>query len=111
MEEPVHDDEVEMKVWIEAGAEAMQETDRAHSCGSRSRWTGLPQGSLEGPEEDVQDGAGGPGPVVKEGPEALGDREYELADRDVGKDVVHQVGRGLGHALGPARGTAPPALA
>ena len=36
------------------------------------RGTGLPQGSLEGPQEDVEDGTGGSGPMVEEGPEALG---------------------------------------
>ena len=53
----------------------------------------------------MEDGAGGAGPVMKEGPEAFGHGEDELAHRYVGNDVVHQVGRRLGHALGPARGT------
>ena len=59
----------------------------------------------------LEDGAGGPGPVVEEGPQSFGDGEDELAHRDVGEDVVHQVGRGVGHALGVARGAGAPALA
>ena len=38
LEEPVGDAKMEMKVGIEAGAEAMKETDRAQSCGSRRPW-------------------------------------------------------------------------
>jgi len=45
----------------------------------------------------------GPGPVVKVRPQTLGNGEHELAHRDVGKDVIHQVSRGLGHALGMGR--------
>ncbi len=41
---------------------------------------------------------------MEEGAEALGDREDPLADRHVGEDMVHQVGGGLGHALGVAGG-------
>ena len=52
----------------------------------------------------MENGAGGPGPVMEEGPEAFGDREYELADRYMGDDMVYQVGRGLGHALGVSYG-------
>jgi hypothetical protein len=89
----------------------MEKADGPAGGGSWSRWTCLSQGRLEGPEQDVEDGAGGPGAVMKEGPEAFGYGEDELAHRHVGEDVVHQVGCGLGHALGPARGTAPPALA
>ena len=32
--------------------------------------------------------------------DGLGDREDELAHRDVGEDVVYEMGGGLGHALG-----------
>jgi len=111
LEEAVHDAEVIVKMGIEAGAEPMHEAHGAHGGGLWSRWTCLSQGRLEGPEQDVEDGAGGPGAVMKEGPEAFGHGKHNLADRYVGEDVVHQVGCGLGHALGPARGTAPPALA
>ncbi len=89
----------------------MQEADRAHRGRPRCGGAGLPQRGLEGPEEDVKDGAGGPGPVVKEGPGTLGHGEHELADRHVGNDVVHQVGCGLGHALGAAGGAGASALA
>jgi len=59
----------------------------------------------------MEDGAGGAGPVVEEGPEAFGHGEDELAHGYVGKDVVYQVGRGPGHALGVARRTYSAALA
>ena len=58
----------------------------------------------------MEDGAGGPGPVVEVWPQTLGNGEHELAHRYVGNDVVHQVGRRLGHALGPTRGTGASAL-
>ena len=58
----------------------------------------------------MEDSAGGPGPVVEEGAEALGDREDPLAGRHVGEDMVHQVGGGLGHALGVAEGAGPSPL-
>jgi hypothetical protein len=42
---------------IEAGAETMEETDGPEGSGSGRCGTGLPQGSPEGPEEDMKDGA------------------------------------------------------
>jgi hypothetical protein len=102
LQEPVHDAQMRMEVGIEAGAETMEKADGSEGSGSWSRGTGLPQGSLEGPKQDVKDGAGGPGPVMEEGPETFGHGEHPLADGHVGNDVVHQVGRGLGHALGVA---------
>jgi hypothetical protein len=111
LEEPIDHAHVVMEMGIEAGAEAVQEADCAHSGGSWGGGTGFPESGLEGPKENVEDGAGRAGPVMKEGPEAFGHGKDELADGYMGEDVVHQVGRRLGHALGPARGTAPPALA
>ena len=58
--------------------------------------------TAEGSEQDMEDGAGGTGSVVEEGSQAFGHGEDELEDGYVGKDVVYQVGRGLGHALGVA---------
>jgi hypothetical protein len=101
LEQPVHDAQVEMVVRVQRRAEAVQEADRAHGGGSWSRWTCLPQGGLEGPEQDVEDGAGGPGPVMEEGPKALGDRQDPLAHGDVGEDVIDQVGGGFDHATSP----------
>jgi hypothetical protein len=49
--------------------------------------------------------------VVKEGPEAFGHGKDELAHGHMGKDVVHQVSRGLGHALRAAGGAGSSALA
>mgnify|MGYP006283822453 CR=1 FL=1 len=82
----------------------MEEADGAEGGGGRCGGTGLPQRGLEGAEEDVKDGAGGPGPVVEKGPETFGNRKHDLAHRHVGNDMVHQVSRRLGHALGVAGG-------
>jgi hypothetical protein len=111
LEQTVHDAQVEMVVRVQRRAEAMQEADRAHGSGSWSRWAGLPQGGTEGPEQDVENGAGGPGPVVEVRPQTLGNGEHDLTDGHVGEDVIDQMGGCLGHTLGSARGTAPPALA
>ena len=78
----------------------MQETHGPYRCRGRRRGAGFLQGGLERPEEDVQHGGGGLGPVVEVGPQTLGNGEDELADRDVGEDVVHHVGGGLGHVAG-----------
>ena len=111
MEEPIHDAQMKVEVGIEAGAVTMENADGPERgvrwCGG----AGLPQGSVEGPEQDVKAGAAGAGPVTEEGPETFGHGEDPLADGHVGKDVVHQVGCGLGHALGIAGGAGASAFA
>jgi hypothetical protein len=99
LKEAIDDTQVEVIVRIERRAEPMQEAHSSERRGSRGGGTGLPQGGLKSTEQDVEDGRGGPGPVIEEGPEALGDGEHELAHGDVGEEVVHEVGGGLGHAL------------
>ena len=59
----------------------------------------------------MKDGAGDPGPVMEVRPQTLGNGENELAHRHMGNDVVHQVGRRSGHALGVARRAGSSALA
>ena len=105
LEEPVHYAQMEMVVRIEAGAEAMEKAHGPHGCGLRGRGAGFFESSRQGPKQDMKDGAGGLGSVMKVGAQTFGNREHHLAHRHVGNDVVHQVGCGLGHALGPARGT------
>ena len=100
LEETVHDAEMIVEVRVQRRAEAVEKADGPEGGRGRSRWAGLPEGSPEGPEQDMKDGAGGPGSVVEEGPEAFGDGEDELAQRHMGNDVVHQVSCSLGHALG-----------
>ena len=80
----------------------MQEAGGRKRCGRWGSGARLPQGCLEGPQQDVQHGGSGPGPVVKEGPQTFGNRQHELAHRDVGEDMVHHMGGGLGHAPGSA---------
>ncbi len=89
-----------MEVWIEGGAEAMQKADGPERGVGWCGGTGLPQGGLESPQQDVE-----------EGPQPLGDGEHELAHRHVGNDVINEVGRRLGHALGVAGRTGTSALA
>jgi hypothetical protein len=48
--------------------------------------------------------------AVEEGPETLGNRQHPLAHRDVREDMVHEVGRGLGRALGVTGRAGPPDL-
>ncbi len=56
----------------------------------------------------MQHGTGGPGPEVEVGSQTLGEGEHKLSHRDVGEDVVHHMGGGLGHGAGPARRTGTP---
>jgi hypothetical protein len=102
LEEPIGDAQMKVEVGVQGGAETMEEADGPEGSGWWSRGTGLPQGSLESPKQDVKDGASGPGLVMEERPEAFGHGEDPLADGHVGNDVVHQVSRRLGHALGVA---------
>jgi hypothetical protein len=111
LEESIHDAQVVVVVGIQAGAEAMEKDDGPKGGGSGSRWTCLSQGRLKAPKQDVENCAGGPGPVVKEGSEAFGDGKHHLTHGHVGKDVVHQVGSCFGHALGAAGGAGAPAFA
>ena len=78
----------------------MQEADRPHGGRCRGRGTGLPEGRLKGPEQNVEDGAGGPGPVMEVRPQTFWNGEHELAHGHVGNDMIHQVGRRLGHVAG-----------
>jgi hypothetical protein len=105
LKESIDDGQVKLVVGIERRAEPVQETHGSHRGRGRRRGARHSQGSLEGPEEDVEDGGGGLGAVVEEGPQALGDRKHELADRDVGEDMVHHMGGRLGHVAGSAGGT------
>ncbi len=102
LEEPVHDAEMIVKVRVQRRAETMEEADRAQRGRCRCGGTGLPEGGLEGSKQDVQDRCGGPGSVVEVRPQTFWNGEDELAHGHVGNDVIHQVGRGLGHAFGVA---------
>jgi len=111
LEEPVYHTEMKMEVGVQRRAEAVEETDGTERGVGRCGGRGLPQGRMEGPEQDVEDGAGGPGSVMEEGPETFGHGEDPLADGQVGNDMVHQVSRRFGHALGVAGGAGPSAPA
>ena len=50
LEEPVGDAQVDVIAGIEAGAEAVRDTDGREGGRTWSGWTGFPQGGLQGPE-------------------------------------------------------------
>lgn len=64
----------------------------------RGNFSGGGRGLGTIPNERLGNGAGGPGPLMEQGPETFGHGEDRLADGRVGKDVVHQACRGLGPA-------------
>jgi len=103
LEEPVHDAQVVVVVRTEGGAEAMEEAHGPERGAGLGAGTGRPQSGPESPEQDMEDGASGAGTAMEEGPKTFRHGEDELAHRYVGDDVVHQVSRGLGHALGMGR--------
>ena len=98
LEEAVHDAEV----IVEPSGPVGSARSAPNEAFAGAVGQGLPQGSLEGPEQDGENRAGGPGPMVEKRPKAFGKGEDPLAHRHVGNDVVHQVSRCLGHALGVA---------
>ena len=100
LKETIDHTHVVVKVGVQRRAETMEEADSPEAGGGRCGGTGFSQGCPESPEEDVKDGAGGPGPMVEKRPKAFRHGEDELAHRHVGNDVVHQVGRRLGHVAG-----------
>ena len=75
MEEPIHHAQVKMEPpreppgWgLRLEPKRWRKLTAPNAAVRRCGGTGLPQGSLEGPEQDVKDGAGGAGPVMEEGP-------------------------------------------
>ena len=84
LEEPVDDAKVVVEMRIQRRAETMEEAHGPERGIRWSRGTGLPQGGPKGPEQDVEDGAGGPGPVVEKRPKPFGHGEDELAHRHMG---------------------------
>ena len=81
--------------------------DECHRAGPRIRpRTGATraQVALDLIEEDAQGGIEGLAVMLKVVAQALWKRQDPLAHRQRGQDVVHEVGRALGHSPGIARG-------
>ena len=104
-EEAVEDDEVEVEVGIEGGAEAVQEGDGAQLGVRPGAGAGAAERGADGAEQDAEHGAGERGVAGQEGAQALRHGEHPLADGHWGQDVVGQVGGDLDHAAGVAGGT------
>jgi hypothetical protein len=104
-EEPVEDDEVEVEVGIEGGAEAVQERDGAQLGVGPGAGAGAAERGADGAEQDAEYGAGECGVARQEGADPLGHGEHPLADGEWGQDVVGEPGGDLDHAAGVAGGT------
>jgi hypothetical protein len=62
LEESIHDDEMKVKMWIEAWAEAVEKAHGTHGCGLRGRGTGFSEGNRQGYRKGRP-----PGPYRKRG--------------------------------------------
>jgi hypothetical protein len=111
LEETIDQAHVVVKMGVQRRAEAMEKADGPKGGGGRCGGTGFSQGCPESPKQDVKDSTGGAGSVMEEGSQTFGNGEHHLTHRHVGDDVVHQVGCGLGHALGVTGRAGPSALA
>jgi hypothetical protein len=110
-EDAVEDDEVEVGMQVQRGAEAVQEADGSELRIGGRIGTGATEGGPGGPEEDAEDGACNIRVVMQEGTQALGEGQHPLANGEVGQDGIGEVGGEIGHAPGVAGGADPAALA
>jgi hypothetical protein len=110
-EDAVEDDDVEVEVGVEGGAEAVEEGDGADLGVGAERRAGAAQRGADGAEQDAQHVAGQARVVGQEGADPLRQGEHPLAERQRRQDVVGQVGGHLHHAAGVAGGADAAALA
>jgi hypothetical protein len=106
---------VEVDVFIEAGAESVNEGDGTdvQAClvhMGRTGAVGL-QSLCDHPQKDAQHHAQHRSVALHEVPQPLGHGEHPLAHRQAGEDVVAQVCRRLHHPPRGARGADSPAFA
>jgi hypothetical protein len=110
-EDAVDNNQVEVEVWVQGRAEAVQEADGAGlGLGGRTG-TCVAKRGPDRAQEDPEDGTRDVGIVMQERPEAFGDREDPLPDGEVGQHVIREMRCELGHTTGVAGGTDAPALA
>jgi len=83
-EDAVEDDQMEVEMGIEGGAEAVQEADGSELRVGGRAGTDATQAGADPPQEDLEDGACDVRVVMQEGPEALWDREDPLPGGEVG---------------------------
>jgi hypothetical protein len=110
-EEAVEDDEVQMEMGVEAGAEAVQEGDGAEGGIGGSARGGFPQRSPYDSKDYGEDASDEDRIAGEEGAEPFGEGEHPLAHGHVGDDMIAQVGCDFGHAAGGAGGADAAALA
>jgi len=103
-EESVEDDDVEVEVGVERGAEAVREGDRADAGVFGSAGGVLQEEGADGAEQDAQHGAVEGGIVRQERAQALRQREDPLAHGQGRQDVIVEVGGDLHPAAGVAGG-------
>jgi hypothetical protein len=98
----VEDDDVEVEVGIEGGAEAVQEGDGAElGVAGRGR-AGAAQRGASAAEQDAQHVAGQARVVRQEGADPFRQGEHPLAERQRWQHVIGEVGGHLHHAAGVA---------
>ena len=104
LEHPVDDTAVVVNVAVERRTEAVDEAHRFEARLRRGPGTVLSHMGLDHAQEDVPHGTRRYGLALQEVAQPLGHREHPLAHRQGREDVIDQVGGGLGHAPGVARG-------
>jgi hypothetical protein len=104
LEHPVEDAAMVVQVAIERSTETVDEAHRPEAGPCRGPWTAFPQMGLDDPQEDMQHGGDRLWLPFQIPAQPLGHRQHPLAHRQRREDVIDQVGVGLGHASGIARG-------
>jgi hypothetical protein len=110
-EDSLGDDAVIVKMLVKCRARPVDEGDGTEARLGRRIGAGLPDGGLDGAQEDTQHRSGVHGVAVQEVAEPLRKGEHPLAIGDTGQDVVHEVGGGPDHVLGTAGRAKPLSLA
>ncbi|CAN5822684.1 hypothetical protein BH23GEM6_BH23GEM6_26630 [soil metagenome] len=110
-EDAVEDDEVEVEVGIEGGAEAVQEGDGAELGVAGSGRAGAQERGADAAKQDAAHIAGEARVVGQDGADPLRQREHPLADGQRRQDMVGEVDGHLHHAARVAGGTGAAALA
>jgi hypothetical protein len=115
LKHPIDYADMEVNVFVQTGAKAVDEGDcadvrRRLVCARRARAVGL-QRLRNDAQEDAQHHAQHRAIALHKVTQPLGHRQYPLAHRQAGEDVVGEVRRCLDHTPGIAGGAHTPAFA